>query len=823
MSFHPGRLAALALLLWCAAPLAGSRYEDALDLEKKGKLQEAHELLRTVATELRQSGDAAGLARALSESSRVAASLGRYQEAIETANEAIAVRAKLSAGLISEDYNTLGLAKLGLGQYPDALANYQRALAIDRRNQDSEAQIIRLNNIGNVYYFRGQYQDAYAAYRQAMDVLDGAGKQPWASMRRQLTIANQAALYQRLGLEQEALELYRELAESSTSLTQLEYAQFLLNEGVLYRRLGDPVKALEKYDAAQSVFAQEENRGGEISALRNIGIARVMDLRDFAGARESFTAALALAERASDARGIVQACLYRGETERRMGLPAASKQDLETALAAAKKAGMAEEQWKSEYALGQIADAWSNAVDAEEWYHEAIGGIESMRAGIRRTNLRTDFLADKRDPYDALIALLLRLQDPPLEAIFSLMERSRARSFEDHALPAAPSEMGLAAAQAALPPDTALIEYWTAEDQGAALWATRGARGVVRLQLPALTASIEEFRRSLQASGTEWKSGSERLGQLLLSGIPAAAHLLISPDGALAEFPFEPLTNPRTGRLLVEEAAVTYLPAARFLTATDHRPRDIRPPWQTQMIAYGNPPLTGADILGAEKTWQPIPAAAQEIESIAKILPGASQIHLGAAASKLDLLSRSFRGVSLLHFSTHAVIDPENADRSRILLASESGQADSLYEQEVYRLNLAGVDLATISACETARGPMVRGDGVRAFTQAFLAAGAAATVTSLWPAADRATAEFMKQFYYFIAHGEAKAAALRSAKLQLLRSQSRLAEPRYWSGFILYGDGWDPCARFVPWGWLGVAAGGALLLGAILIRTRRGA
>ncbi len=820
MSSHLGRLGALALMFAAATPLFAQRYEDALELEKNGKLQEAHELLRAVADELRRSGDNAGLARALSESSRVAASLGRYRDAIDTANQAVAVRGKLPAGPISEDYNTLGLANLGLGNYPEALANYRKALAIDRRNQDSEAQIIRLNNIGNVDYFRGQYQDAYVAYRQAMDVVNGAGKQPWAAMRRQLTIANQAALYQRLGLEQEALQLYQQLAESSSSLTQPEYAQFLVNEGVLYRRLGDPVKALEKYAAAQSVFAAEQNRSGEISVLRNIGIARVMDLHDLDGARESFTQALDIAHESSDARGVAQASLYRGDTERRMGLLAAAKADLETALAAAKKAGMAEEQWKCEYALGQLADSASAAAEAERWYHEAIAGIESMRAGIRRASLRSDFLADKRDPYDALISLLLRLPDPPLDAVFSLMERSRARSFEDHVQPAAASEVGLAAAQSALPPGTVLVEYWAAEDRVAALWTTRADAGVVRLRTSEFSAGIEQFTHSLQSSGDGWKAGSQTLGRILLSGIPSARRLLISPDGPLSELPFEALTNPATRRLLIEDAAVTYLPAARFLTSTDHRPRDIRPPWQTQMVAYGDPPLIGASILGAEKTWRPIPAAAQEIESIAKDLPGASDIHLGPAARKQDLLSRNFHGISLLHFSTHAVLDPENPDRSRILMASASGQADSLYQQEIYGLNLTGLDLATISACETARGPIVRGDGVRAFSQAFLAAGAAATVTSLWPAADRPTAEFMKQFYYFLARGEPKADALRSAKLQLLHSHSALAQPRYWSTFLLYGDGWDPCARFLPWSWLCIAAGAAILLGAILIRFR---
>jgi CHAT domain-containing protein len=238
-------------------------------------------------------------------------------------------------------------------------------------------------------------------------------------------------------------------------------------------------------------------------------------------------------------------------------------------------------------------------------------------------------------------------------------------------------------------------------------------------------------------------------------------------------------------------------------------------------VAYGDPPVSGKDPFGEDERWTPLPASADEIQSIARLLPGKAEVHLGAAAKKHDLISQNLEGVSLLHFSTHAIVDLENSDRSRILLASNSpaGQVDYLFQQEIYGLNLKGVDLATISACETARGQIVRGDGLRAFSQAFLAAGAAATVTSLWSVSDRPTAEFMKQFYYFLANGQTKSQALRSAKLRFLHSQSRLAAPQFWSAFVLNGDGWDSCVRFVPWSLVLGAAGIVLLIGGIWIKA----
>ena len=101
-------------------------------------------------------------------------------------------------------------------------------------------------------------------------------------------------------------------------------------------------------------------------------------------------------------------------------------------------------------------------------------------------------------------------------------------------------------------------------------------------------------------------------------------------------------------------------------------------------------------------------------------------------------------------------------------MASDSAAAplDYLFLREVYSMNLKGVDLATISACETARGKFVRGDGVQAFSQARSWQQALRRrFTSLWRVEDLATGRFMKQFYYFLAQGqpEIQRTALREA------------------------------------------------------------
>ena len=133
------------------------------------------------------------------------------------------------------------------------------------------------------------------------------------------------------------------------------------------------------------------------------------------------------------------------------------------------------------------------------------------------------------------------------------------------------------------------------------------------------------------------------------------------------------------------------------------------------------------------------------------------------------------------------------------------------------------MDLATLSACDTERGKVIRGEGLQGFSRALLSAGSRATVTTLWRVADKPATEFMKQLYFELNNGESKAQALRLAKLKFLRSGGALAHPRYWAAFVLNGDGLRPIPRVFTWSSLLAPAALALLALAAVSgrRTRR--
>src|SRR3546814_2152057 len=87
----------------------------------------------------------------------------------------------------------------------------------------------------------------------------------------------------------------------------------------------------------------------------------------------------------------------------------------------------------------------------------------------------------------------------------------------------------------------------------------------------------------------------------------------------------------------------------------------------------------------------------------------------------------------MLHVAAHAQADRVDPLYTRILLANEDGKQNFLEAREVLDLDLDGVALVTLSACESGLGRVTDGDEVLGFTRAFLSAGSSGLVVSLWP------------------------------------------------------------------------------------------
>ncbi|HJQ68561.1 MAG TPA: CHAT domain-containing tetratricopeptide repeat protein [Blastocatellia bacterium] len=189
---------------------------------------------------------------------------------------------------------------------------------------------------------------------------------------------------------------------------------------------------------------------------------------------------------------------------------------------------------------------------------------------------------------------------------------------------------------------------------------------------------------------------------------------------------------------------------------------------------------------------KPLFYAKQELANLSKAASsGESFMASGFTASREQLLSTDLTDYAILHFATHGLLDPRRPENSGLVLSTvnREGQAQNGFVglEDIYGLR-APVDLVVLSACQTALGKDVRGEGLLGLTRGFMYAGASSVVASLWKVDDEATAELMRQFYTNMLQKEMTPAdALRAAQ-NSIRQRPEWQEPYYWAGFTLQGE-----------------------------------
>jgi len=793
-----------------------------------GSSEEAQKIYESLLPQLRRQAPSPELVETLNNLSDIATMAGEYARAVSMSRESAGackqMRDKHCEALARDD---AGMAYSNAGNYADAANELDLALKLNSETGDAQTSVSILNNLGIVYYYQAKYSEALRTYESALQYVEKSQKEAWATTWRQLTQLNLATLYQRLGNDQRAVTIYNGVLGDRKGLSQQEVAQMYAsrglsprdlahihaNLGVLYRHLGDPRNALKSYGLADEYYEQEKDIDGELGVLKNTGILQALDLGELKEALKTFDRVHALASETKNQREAMQAVLYRAETLFRLGRSADAEKGFTQALASADQLGTVEEQWKSIYGLGKIALENNQRDVAQRKLREAIKRIESVRAQLQLSRLKSDFFADKREVYDALIKLLLERNDA--SGAFEYMERSRARVFQDRFFGSklSPDALTLHSIQARLDPQTALVEFWVGAEALAVVWVTHDASGIAQSRLSTVDMQhLESFISALPDNlSANWQKDFQQIGGMLPPGIlpfsqDRYAHIVIVPDSFLSLVPFELVTN-AAGHPLLETRDVTYLPSSvLLLRGADAGSSNIRYPWQPQLVGFGDPAIVGSG--ESSLTTSPeigggaLPASREEIRAIARLSVGKTRLFLGPEDRKPSFFESARYGASLLHVSTHAVADMDDPERSRLLFSpDQSGQPnDYLFLKELYDLDLRGMSLATLSACDTERGRLVPGEGIQAFSRALLAAGSRSALTTLWRVPDEPTSQFMQQFYYFLLKKhESKAEALRLTKLEFLHSGTELSHPRYWAAFVLNGEGSEPVPRFLPW------------------------
>lgn len=401
---------------------------------------------------------------------------GAYEAAVAPAREA----AKLYAALgdtrnQTAALNEAGLAQMYAGLYPEARASLEQALRVAVAANDAEGIVEEHMNLASVDFFTGRYADAAAHYDAAGRVIQAHPAEEWTRRRQRILLANRAALDQRLGRYEEALAASRLALADVTDVRPDEHAQMLTNLGVLYRRMGDPYKALDAYDRARALFAADQHVDGELGVLKNRGIVLALDLQRLDEARATFADAFARATTAGNAREALQARLYGAETNLRLRNAAEASRDFRAAYQSAVELATVEEQWKALYGLARAATLLGDEAAATTHLRNAVAVIEQIRDAIRIPSLKSDFFNDKREVFDALVALRLR-QGAGAEELFALVERGHSRGWRERV--GLKSTIELNAIQRALPEDAVLLDYWTSSFGAAVVVVTRNTARV---------------------------------------------------------------------------------------------------------------------------------------------------------------------------------------------------------------------------------------------------------------------------------------------------------------------------------------------------------
>ena len=280
---------------------------------------------------------------------------------------------------------------------------------------------------------------------------------------------------------------------------------------------------------------------------------------------------------------------------------------------------------------------------------------------------------------------------------------------------------------------------------------------------------------------------------------PDVRRLVIVPDGAVARLPIAALTDPGTGRSLVERFELSFVPSATSWLALrdsgDGRLAD-------GALGFGNvnwnPGRTSPD--AARDSWSAdtrgaLPRSGDEVRAMVEAVRGESRALYGSLASEASLKQLDLTPFGIIHFATHAVVNEAHPSRSAILLTPGNVDEDGLLQpREIARLQLDG-KLVVLSACGSADGRDLKGEGPISLARAFLEAGARAVVGTIWPVRDGEAAELAQRFYAHMALGEPAGRALATAQRERLAAGAPAAA---WAGFVLIGDGDVALATSTP-------------------------
>jgi len=790
----------------------------------------------------RELGERGGQAIALNNIGTAYSGLGAYQKALDAYTAALEINRSLdNRRSVAINLNNIAWLYDQLADYRRAVTFYQESLEIVRALNDQHTIAVTLNNIAGIHAHLGDYDKALQVQTEALSLRRAVGDTDGEAN----SLTNIGTALARLGRRNEAREYFqRALAIHRASHNPYMLARTLTGLGAVDREDGNYVQALAHLDEAVEINRTIRFRAGEAEALAEL--ARVEHARgNYVTAHQRAEAALSAFEsvrqsvvspalRASffasvrdiqeldikilmrlhvehPEEGFGAAALFASERGRARSLlellhesSAEIRRGVDTALL--------ERERELERIISRKAEEQTRSGKQTE--AEAIGAVKEL---------------------DALATELEQVQS-------RIRETSPQYAALTHPVPLKLSEIQTKV----LDDDTVLLEYALGSEKSF-VWAVTttsmdvfelGPRAeiesavrrlydpmIARKQKPPAETPTARARRIRQADHA-YLSAVAAAARMLLGPVASrieGKRLLIVGEGVLQYLPFAALPEPGTGEQekatpLIANHEIITAPSASVMavlrqeaagrkqaekallvladpvfSADDARVAQhgttVATPPVTESIARGA--LKPSDDLG-EPEFLRLRFSRNEAEEIARLTPPAlTRVALDFDASRETVMGADLTQYRIVHLATHSLLDNQRPELSGVVLSlvDRSGRPQNgfLRLYDIYNLRL-GADLVVLSACQTARGGEIEGEGLIGLTRGFLYAGAPRVVATLWEVDDRTTALVMKHFYEgMLVRGQRPAAALRSAQAEVARTRG-WDPPYYWAAFTLQGE-----------------------------------
>ncbi len=727
-------------------------------------------------------------------------SLGDFERAEALNLRALAIREDAlgpCGRVVGDSHYTLGFIYRETGQAQRAVAAYERALAIRAAwLGDDDAMVAQtMSGLGLALTDMGQHAKARAYLWRSLEIRDRA-----LGADHQRTVISVANLV-------ESLRIEGKLAEAGPLLQRGLRGAFASGDPKQVWRFLDAYRAyhqqLRQFDAAIFFGKQAVNTIQELRA-RLTNLDRELQ-RSFVGNKRDVYEGLAdlLIERGRLPEAQAVLAMLKEEEYfdyvRRDGA-----QDARTT-----QVGVTgkEQPWQDRYQriAGQVA-----ALGAEQ---ETLrgkarkGGSDALSAEERK---RLDELGAQlqsaRKAFDTFLAELMRELGKTAASDARKMELGEKNLLNLRALQSTLRELG---ERSGAP--VAVLHYLVADNKLHAILTTAGAQlaRTTSISEKALNAKIAAYRDVLQNPLRDPLPLAKELYQLVLAPVATelrqagAKTLMVSLDGALRYLPLAALHD---GSQYVAES----YRLAMFTEAAKDKIKDAPAAhWK----------VAGMGLTHAVEGFDALPAVKEELASIVRtgagltgVLPGV--VNLDKDFTAVRMKQALVEAYPVLHIASHFVFNAGTETDSYLVLGD--GTHLSLEQLRENDFDFGGVDLITLSACETAMGGGQDANGreIEGFGALAQRQGAKGVVATLWPVADESTGLFMREFYRLREAGRlTKAEAMRQAQIALLKgtvdaaggvsvrdavppdtgvaaaaTRPRYAHPYFWAPFILMGN-----------------------------------